>query len=291
MNTINMETVFLVNPAAGRGRADGIWKRLMPRALELFPGARVLYTEGPGHATELARAHPGTCIIVVGGDGTFHEALQGAWQQDCVMGILPAGSGNDLVRALNLPSRPEEVLERLGKKEVRVIDLGQVADQVFVNGAGIGFDARVTDMVNRGFRLLKGHAAYLAALVICLFTFRGTMARVEGENFSFHGRILIVTAANGPFLGGGIHVAPGARPDSGRLRFCLIRDIPVLKRLTFFAKVIRGEHENLSFVTLFDDTQVRVETEDSMPVHADGEICGKSPARFTVLPGVLKVLV
>ncbi len=286
-----MKTLIIVNPAAGRRRCAGIWRDLEIKALDLFPDARVVMTKGPGHGEVIAAKNPGSRLIVVGGDGTFHQVLQGAYGTGSVMGMVPAGSGNDLIRALDIPADPVEALARAALGRTRLIDLGMVNGEYFVNGAGVGFDAKVTYDVNGGLGLFKGSMAYMTALFWNLLTYRGSRVRLEGTQYVHEGRVLTGVAGNGSYLGGGIRVVPHARPDDGLLSFCIISNVGVLKRLFFFAKVKRGTHEGLPFVHMFDDTRLRVESDRELLVHADGEICGTTPAEFVVIPRALEVLV
>lgn len=286
-----MDTLIIVNPAAGRRRGAAVWRDLEVRAAHLFPDARVMMTGGKGHGEQIAARHPGTRLIVVGGDGTFHEVLQGAYGTGSVMGLVPAGSGNDLVRALDIPADPGQALARAALGRTRRIDLGLVNGEYFVNGAGVGFDAKVTFDVNGGPGLLKGSMAYMSALFRNMLTYRAGGVRLEGTRYIHEGRVLTAIAGNGAWLGGGIRVVPHARIDDGLLSFCVISDVGVLKRLFFFAKVKRGTHEGLRFVHMFEDTRLRVESDRELLVHADGEICGTTPAEFEVIPRALEVLV
>lgn len=290
-----MKTVFLVNRTAGRNRAGRIWEEVRVQAQELFEGSMVFYTQGPGHARELALRYPGSRILVVGGDGTFHDALQGAVPGDCQMGILPAGSGNDLARCLGIPREPREALRVLAGAHTRRIDLGRMGPEgaepeYFVNGAGIGFDARAAYDMTR-VRALRGKGAYLLAILGNLLFFRGVEVQVRGRGgYRFDGRILCLIAGNGEYLGGGIRVAPGARPDDGKLSFILIHDVSLARRVVYLRRVLAGRHTAEPFVETFEDTDVEVACGSETLYHQDGEVSSGRTIRIAVCPGALQVL-
>jgi len=229
-------------------------------------------------------------LIIVGGDGTFHEALQGAVHGHGEMGIVPAGSGNDLIRALGLPQNPREVLEILGQKRVRTIDLGRIGHVYFVNGAGIGYDAKVTWDVNEKKGLFRGSMAYTAAIIKNILFFPGIEVDIVGEDFSWQKKILCLTAGNGPYLGGGIPVVPQADFSDGLLSFSIIDDISIPMRIRYLRKVLRGEHAGESFVTMFHAKSLLVKGQRELLFHEDGEVYSAKTVLFEIVPQALRLL-
>ncbi|QRN84978.1 diacylglycerol kinase family lipid kinase [Clostridia bacterium] len=285
-----MDILFIVNPNAGGKRAAKVWSKLSERAMELFPGAEVVFTKGKDHAEVIATKNPHKCLIVVGGDGTFHEALQGSVSGDCKMGILPAGSGNDLARSLGLPEDPAKALEVLGKKQLKTIDLGKIGHEYFVNGAGIGYDAKVTDDVNHRSGLIQGKLAYLIAVFKNLFFYPGLTVDIQYDEKTERKNILCLTAGNGPFLGGGIPVVPEADNADGLLSFSIIENIGFLKRLQYLRKVLAGKHGDEEFVTMLDRTTLSVSSKDDMLYHQDGEVFRGKSVVFEICPKKLHIL-
>jgi YegS/Rv2252/BmrU family lipid kinase len=285
-----MHTLFIVNPTAGGNRAAEVWRNLSGRALELFPEAEIIFTKGKDHAEVIATKNPHTRLIVVGGDGTFHEALQGGVAGDCEMGILPAGSGNDLARALNLPADPALALEVLGKKRVKTIDLGCIGHEYFVNGAGIGYDAMVTDDVNKRTGFIQGRWAYLTAILKNLLFYPGLTVDIERDGVMEQKEILCLIAGNGPYLGGGIPVVPEAVNTDGLLSFSVIENVGLLKRIRYLRKVLTGKHSGEDFVSMFNGTRLSVLSKDDMLYHQDGEVFSGKSVVFEICPGKLRIL-
>ena len=168
---------FIMNPMAGKGtgaRSDARLEGMLKRSGLKY---RVMYTEGAGHATYLARTATTPVVVAVGGDGTINEVVNGLAGTDRCMGIIPTGSGNDLIKSLGIPHSIEKALEILKDAHVRTIDVGKVQTgrlqngsiayaswRLFANGIGIGFDAAVARRVSE-ITYLRGTALYLAAVL------------------------------------------------------------------------------------------------------------------------------
>lgn len=285
-----MQTLFIVNPNAGRRKAARIWQTIEEEVRQTFPEAQVAYTQGPSQAKELALAHKDKQLVVVGGDGSFHEALQGAMQGTRQMGIIPAGSGNDLVRALGRGTDPRQALADIRSGKKKTIDLGQMEGEYFVNGAGIGYDAKVTFDVNKPGGFLSGQGRYLFGVLKNLFFYKGKELKITADNFSYQGKVLCLTLGNGPYLGGGIPLVPDAVLDDGLLSATLIEEIGLLKRLTYVRKVLIGQHKGQSFVKMFDTRTCQIEGKEELIYHQDGEVFYGQKMSAQVLPQALTLL-
>jgi diacylglycerol kinase (ATP) len=298
--------LVIANPAAGGGR-----NQVLPR-LRAALHARgvehdVALTEAPQHATELARAavedQGRTYLIVVGGDGTVHEAVNGMVDasagtvrgDDPVLGVVGGGSGCDLLRTFGLDRRPEVLADHLATDDTQRIDLGrlrlhdrqgQPTTVVFANVAEAGFGGVVTDVANRLPDRL-GAGRYAAAIFVAWGRFRrvGTHVRVDGGEQ--HESLSNVVIANAQFYGGGMHVAPRALPTDGRFNVQAwggsATDV-----LRAGGQLRRGTHLARDDVREWQSERVEVRTDRPVVVEADGEVIGTTPIEADVLQHVLR---
>ncbi|MDT7922923.1 MAG: diacylglycerol kinase family lipid kinase [Thermus sp.] len=287
-----MERWVIVNPAAGRGRVGRLSGAILKAARER--GARAFLTEGPGHATEIAREAPeGARVVAVGGDGTVHEVLKGLAGAGKVLGVVPIGSGNDFARMLGLRGLPwREALEHALFAPEEAVDLGLVNGEAFGASLGIGFDALVAKKALAAPSFLRGMPRYLYALFSVLKDLRLPEGRVlvDGEEV-YRGRLLLLAAMNGPAYGGGIPIAPMADPRDGLLSLVLARELSRLGVVLILPSLLLGRHLGHPQVLFLPGREVAVEFPHPVPAHADGELLPESAVyRATVRPLGLRVV-
>jgi len=281
-----------VNPAAGRGRVGRLSGAILKAARER--GARAFLTEGPGHATEIAREAPeGARVVAVGGDGTVHEVLKGLAGTGKVLGVVPIGSGNDFARMLGLRGLPwREALEHALFAPEEAVDLGLVNGEAFGAFLGIGFDALVAKRALAAPSFLRGMPRYLYALFSVLKDLRLPEGRVlvDGEEV-YRGRLLLLAAMNGPAYGGGIPIAPMADPRDGLLSLVLARELSRLGVVLILPRLLLGRHLGHPQILFLAGREVAVEFPRPVPAHADGELLPEaSRYRAEVKPLGLKVV-
>ncbi len=281
--------VLIFNPRAARAR------RWRDRLRSLLPAAGVrgwLETEGPGHAAELARtaAQDGADVIVVGGgDGTVHEVANGLWEAQSrpLLFPLPLGTGNDLARGLGLPSSPARAVQALRGSRVRWLDAGQVnGAEIFVNCAGFGIDGDVMRR-RRGVRL----RTYTPTLLRAFLAYRPAQLEVLADgDLAYRGPVLSASVLNGPYVGGGYEVGPGADPGDGQLDLCVFEMVGLPRFLWNLWKVRRGRQGDLPPL---HRRQVRraVLRGEGLQGHLDGEYRRYgSPLTVEVIPRAFQVI-
>jgi diacylglycerol kinase (ATP) len=275
-----MTTTLVVNPIAGRGRAG----RLAPVAEDAcrmaWGAVERIETTAPGTATEQVRqaVEAGAeRVVVLGGDGTLHEAANGLLRATVSerppIAILPAGTGNDYAKmARTLGHSTREAVRRLARGTVRRFDVGTAWGEYFLNSVGIGFDAEVARVVNR-WRWVTGFPAYVAAVFQVLSRFRTLELEVTSDGETFSDRLLLLEVAIGPCVGGGFRLTPDASPDDGWLDICAIRHISTPGILVRLPLVMVGKHTRLKAVRMLRARRVAV-TSRSGTLHAqfDGEL-------------------
>jgi YegS/Rv2252/BmrU family lipid kinase len=298
------EFTFIMNPMAGKGagrRSDAALEDLL-RASGLR--YRVVYTEGLGDATMIARRAKTRVVVAVGGDGTVNEVVNALAGTEHVMGIIPTGSGNDLIKSVGIPHSMEQALAVLKAGQVRIIDVGKVQTgrreggsivyapwRLFANGVGIGFDAAVARRVAE-ITYLRGTLLYLAAVLQIVGTYRSPEFSVRIDGRSWTGRELLMAVGNGKCAGGGFYLSPGADVADGYLDVTVVSDAPVIRILGLIPGVMRGKEVNRRFVTYSKFKELEASSSDAFNVHADGEIVGREVhgVRVGIEPGVLKVI-
>lgn len=297
-------TLFILNPAAGAGRAARRWGEWEARLRREKPGAKHTTSLRPGHARQLAAeaASQYDAIVAVGGDGTAFEVASGlldAGATHVVLGIVPFGTGNDAARLTGIRS-PEDALRALLGGRTRAVDAVEVRCQVGGKAsvrhalvfASVGIVGELLKQTTpRVKRLCGSRLAYAVGLLRALWRYRPAPMRVTCDEQVSANRFLLVCASNGEHVGGGMRLAPGARSDDGLLNLNLIEAVGQWEALRQVGRLCRGRHVGHPKVRYFTARTVAVETETAVDVQADGESIGHTPARFQVRPGALRMLV
>lgn len=297
----------IVNPAASDGRGYKAAMELV-RLLE-GRGMRcdVRRTGAPGHAAELAAEavrEGARRVVVAGGDGTMHEAVQGllgSEDEPPPVALFPLGTGNDFHRMVGGGTTPADVAGLLEDGVVERFDVGRVqwenGERFFVNLLGVGIDVDILRCRAR-FKRLRGLPQYLAALLNAMVTFRAPAVDIKVEGDEEH-RILARTTLSvitvGPSIGGGFKVNPSAAASDGKLDLCHFAALNALQILALVSRVIRGTHGASSFVTMctLGSAVMRGQGGDPIWFEVDGELI-HAPARelkVEVVPAALPMMV
>jgi len=264
----------------------------------------------PGSPTEWLLGLPvsssdADAIIIFGGDGTIHRHLPALVRLQLPVLIVPAGSGNDFARALNLRSVQDSLRVwrdfESGKIQAQPVDLGVIVPSAspertryFCCVAGCGLDSAATRRANRMPRWLRGHGGYALALLPLLlklpaYSMRLThvdgMDRTEAEKLT-----LLAAFANTQFYGDGMRIAPQADFADGKLDICRITTLNPFKLFCMFPTVYFGRHLFLSEVEYSRAERVHVQTETPLEIYADGEFVCETPAEISVAAGALRVI-
>jgi len=292
---------IIANPVSGRGRARRTGERVADLLHERGVYVDLMMSGAPGDCERLARealARGVRQVAACGGDGTVHEVVNGLTNSDAVLGIVPCGRGNDLVRALGLSSDVEDVVNTLVHGVDRAIDLGKVGDRFFATVASLGFDTAVAQRMRTqgtGFltRALKvgGTVSYGLTVLRTLVGYRSPIVRLRGDFGVFEGRILLAATANAPFYGSGVKIAPDAMVDDGVLDVCIVADVSRWTVLRMFLRAYSGAHVGHSAVRVVQTRTLQIESDDPLWIFADGEPMCEIPAKIEVVPGALKVKV
>ncbi len=262
---------FLVNPAAGRGTGKSHLDRI--RVLASRHGAGLVVSRKVSDLAEQARraAEDGVeRLLVAGGDGTMHHAVQGLAGTGCALGVIPLGSGNDLAGTLAIPPDLDVAVERARTGEVRRIDLLRVGETFSASYAGVGFDSEVTRYANE-VKLLRGPLIYFYSVIHTLITFEPPRMKVVYDGGTFEGKVMFTVVNNLPRFGGGMQIAPEARIDDGLLDLVIVREVPKSVLLTIFPKVYGGKHVGHPAVTIVRTRRAEITIDRPMTLYGGGE--------------------
>lgn len=288
----------LSNPLAGKGRgrrkAEETVAHLRSRGIEIRAYAGDSASETAALAAQALREQP-RALIVVGGDGTVSAVLDTMSGSAVPLVLVPAGTGNDLARALDLPRDDAAAAAEVALTGIpRAIDLGEVRSATgarrFLTIAALGFDAKVSDRTNR-LRWPHGALRYYLALVIELLTLRPmdfTVSIDGAAPVSAPGTLVAV--GNTPSYGGGMPVCSGASPDDGMLDVVHVAPLGRLRLLRLFPLLLRGEHLTHPEVTHTLARRITVSA-PGLVVYADGERIGADQCEVSLVPGALTMLV
>ena len=319
-----VKTRLIINPVSANGKTAERW----PPIQELLQTQRLefdyIFTERPGHATELARqavAEGCTLIVAVGGEGTLNEVVnglvspEGTVPPDVVLGIIPSGTGTDFVRTLGIPRDCLQACQRLLRAETMTVDLGEVeyaplgpaagsgqrltsshaSDQTgllhryFINVAGLGFDGEVIERVNRSSKALGGTIPYLTSLFITLVSYQNKHMELTMDGQTVRRRLNSVIVSNGRYFGGGMCIAPHADLTDGLFDVIILGDLNKPELVQNLPKVYNGTHLTHPKVSEHRAREVRVVSQERMLIQADGELVGMAPATFRLLPEAIRV--
>ncbi len=285
-----MRIALITNPKAGRN--SGV--TAAARAADEFENAGwetvTRLTTGPGDATRLAReaADEGfDAVFACGGDGTLSQALTGLLDTGVPGGMIPAGTGNDFARTIDLSRDPATAARQLIEGHAKDIDLLQINDGALwsVNVVGVGFDAAVAERINRRRRLTGGLLAYLTAVAHELVSYRPTQMYLRVDEQQWEGKALLLAVANARSYGAGMKIAPTAEIDDGLLDVVLVEHMSRMEFIRTFPRVLRGTHIAHRAVRTWKGKEIRIETPEPSPVLVDGDVQGETPVHVCVSPG------
>ncbi|MGX1899782.1 diacylglycerol/lipid kinase family protein [Thermolongibacillus altinsuensis] len=291
---------FIVNKISGNGKGLKVWKKVEKLLQEKQVNYQVRFTERPKHAIEIVKEISSeTCLAVVaiGGDGTIHDVANGLIGSNIPLGIIPAGSGNDLARALDIPMDYKKALERILTGEQRKMDIGRINNEYCITVTGIGFDGKVAEVNNASkFKNLLnfirlGDLSYAHSILHVLLKYRpvNIQLKVDGKTLTFF-NVWLIAIANTPNYGGGIKICPDACYHDGLFDICIIHSMTKWELLRNFPKAYKGKHVSHPGVTMLKGKEVEVISEWPVIVQSDGELVTKTPVNVTIQKEALLII-
>jgi len=289
---------LIINPSSGRGkgaaRGQLVLKTLAERGQDFLDLSGKTMDEANSNARHAINDGKIDGLVVVGGDGIAHLGVNIACDTGISLGIIAAGTGNDLARSIGMPegdvvAGTHSVLDKLDSpRKVDAIKAHSSTGQFWFFGtASAGFDALCNQRANQ-MSWPKGQRRYDIAMVLELAKFKPIHyeATIDGEHRSFDAMLCAI--ANGPAFGGGMMIAPEANVEDGFLDLFIVHAMSRIELLKVFPKVYTGRHVTHPAVEFVRAKTVKLSS-GNMPVYSDGEARGHSPLTATVVPGALSV--
>lgn len=213
-----------------------------------------------------------TELVVLGGDGTLNEVLNGLTDPTvCKIGLVPSGTGNDFAERRGISLDPQKAIDRILDGEATPVDYIDVSGTRCMNVAGLGIDVDVLERCHRG--KMKGKIKYLISLIKSLFTFKGYRVKIKSEDREEIHDVLICAACNGSQFGGGIKICPPAKEDDGQMDVVVVDFIKgKWKIVKAFFQLMKGRIIQYPLTTYFRCQSVTFVPETNCPIQLDGEL-------------------
>jgi YegS/Rv2252/BmrU family lipid kinase len=302
--------VFIVNSKSANGATGKNWPNInqeIKRGLKTDYDVR--FTERHGHGTSLASEaikDGYELVVAVGGDGTINEAVNGFFDKgkplnpEAALAVMSVGTGSDFVKTLEFPTTPFEAAERIRSGKVWSVDLGKCSfvgldgeqrSRLFINIAGFGFEGAVVDKVNRTTKAFGGPVSFLWAILTILPTYKNKLTKYQIDDRPEEQKVLLFVVANGRYFAGGLKPAPDAQLDDGLFDIVSLGDLGFLETVSNLGKFRKGTHLGYPKVSSWRGRTVVASSEETQLVEMDGELVGRLPARFEILPKAMKLIV
>lgn len=288
--------VVVANPTAGDGKAGRLIGKVNAILEQLGVDHEIRVSGSPEELEQLAHAagEQGGIVAVLGGDGSVNLAVNGLAGTSGTLAVLPAGTGDDFAKAIDV-GKLEAATRLLADPKTVDVDLigvtAGVEQRRFINVAGAGFDSEVSDVAAGMRRRVGSRAHYAIATVKTLPRFVPARFHLDLDGSSIDVDAMLVVVGNSYAYGGGMKVLPQASIVDGALDICIVTAMSKAAFLRAFPKVYVGKHATHPNVMMLRGTDLKVEANRRVSVFADGEKVGSLPAVFTVLPKALPVVV
>lgn len=280
--------LFIINPVAGHGNGSNlivvISKFMEKHSIEYT----IKVSNKIGNVTTLTEwgcENQYTDIIAVGGDGSLIEALNGLnLEQNIRLGIIPAGTGNDFARVLNLTKDYETCLEIIINGVTKPVDLCEVNGQRFINICSCGIDGEIILDTDRIKSKIRGSSAYILCTIKALISYQAKKVIIRIDGLELKREIIIVAVGNGKYVGGGMKITANAEIDDGLLDVCIINKLSKFKLLTLFPTIFKGQHIHIKpTVENFRGKNIQIDAlQDRLLINADGNLIGMTPANMSI---------
>ncbi len=308
MKETGNEWFVIVNPNAGRRKGEKDWLEIARLLTEAGLEFTCVFTDAPNHAVKLSKRYIEAGfrkILVVGGDGTLNEVINGVFNQrsyapdEIIIAMIPVGTGNDWGRTFGIPAGYKEAIDVIVNNKTFRQDIGKVTYfkneksvcRYFINMAGIGFDALVAKKTNRQKQAGKGGPlSYLINLFTSLIAHKSTVTKLIIDDKPVDEDIFTMSVAICQYNGGGMMQAPGAIPDDGLFDITVITRVSRMTVIRNVAKLYDGSFVKLKQVKQFRGKVVKVNAHPPLYLETDGESLGHTPMTFEILPRCITVV-
>ena len=290
---MNRRLFIVANPSTGTKKLEYILRELMDFCVARDFEFEIFLTAESQNAWKTVEKHLDesyTDLVVVGGDGTINEAINGL-KYNIPVSIIPNGTGNDFVKNINIGEDLEEHIQVIRSGKIKTIDLGVCNGRKFINGVGVGFDGQIVADMKAKSSFLKGPARYYYFVLRILATYRSRSFRFTQDKHLQQKDLILMTVANGTTFGGNFKLTPEAEINDSILDVCEIGKMSGLKRFMNISRLKDGSHDRLKEVTFSRCKHLHIDENPELQAHIDGEYFGNPPFEIGILPYSLKIRV
>ncbi|BCJ87106.1 diacylglycerol kinase [Effusibacillus dendaii] len=287
---------LIYNPSSGKE----MMRQQLPEILDIFDSAGLETTchmtknsDDTVEAAKRAAEEAYDLVIAAGGDGTVNEVVNGLspFEVRPLLGILPAGTSNDLSRALGLPRDLKEAARRITDLQYKPLDVGQVNDRFFINIAGCGRITEITYEVPSRMKTALGQLAYYMKGLEKIPQLGAIHLEIEAASFGFSGKAMLCLICNSNRVGGFENIAPDANLADGLFDVMVVKQASIPDMIRLATQALRGEHVHNERVLYFQTEWLKVTSKEKVELNLDGEYGGTLPKEFRVLKHHLQVVV
>lgn len=282
---------FIINPVAGKGNtieAVELIKKYLIKQQDKMK-YEIYISKYKNHISELVNELSSkgyTEFVAVGGDGTVSELINGLdFKSDISysIGIIPWGTGNDLVKTLGISNNIEEILNNVVQNNIKKIDVGKANNHYFINVASLGIDGQIIRDTEKLKRIFPGHPAYLLSTLKSGLFFKPNLVKVKIDGVEYKGNMMLIAVGNGAYFGGGMKVCPDAVMDDGIFEVCLVNNVSRLKFMKEIGKVYKGRLGEVKEVEYYKGREIIIEMDDGhYDINIDGNLVGKTPVNISM---------
>lgn len=300
----------IVNPTSGSGKAGKKIKEIEAKLKAADIQYDISFTAYQGHAIELSKAAVRDGfrqIIVVGGDGTNHEVMNGIMQQNAVATdevtqcLIPVGTGNDWIRTHHLPRNIDAIIQNIKKGKTKLQDIGKATfetpegrgERFFMNVAGLAYDAFIAEKMNNNPKLVSNKLVYFLLILRCLFQYKPQNTRITFNNQTVENQYYTINIGICKYSGGGMQFVPHAIPDDGLFALTTVGSMPILGVLASTPYLYGGRIRKHPRAYMTQTKSIKIESLDNEPIllELDGEYLGVSPVELEIIPKALRFVV
>lgn len=302
-----MQTWFtIINPLSGGGKGVKLWNNLKIELGEAQIPTNYFLTEYKTHAIDLCRdaIEKGfRRFIVIGGDGTYNEVANAVMQQEQVpsteisLVFLPAGTGNDWVRTLPVPSEVSEIVSLIRENKTKLVDVGEVTfynglekgKRFFVNIAGLGYDSFVLERFLSKYKKV-GPMSYVLSVLRGIFQYKNVPIVIQVNGKKVVDNIFLFGAAIGKFYGSGMKLAPDASPFDGLFDVTIVKDVSKMQVLSLLRFLYSGKYMPHEKIETHRTDRIKISADEKVYLQMDGELTGHTPISITSKTQALRIV-
>ena len=278
--------LLLINPNSGNGRGEKVGRivkeelaALDVEYIEISANSAMQCQENLKSRLVSSQSFEG--LFLVGGDGTLNIAIQELVKTSLGVALIPAGTGNDFARTLNLNLKdPRQLISFYLSNKPALVDVGKVGERYFVDVLSTGFDSMVNERAN-AMRRIKGRAKYNLSILLVLSTFKPKNYEFSIDGVAFENKAMLIAVSNGISYGGGMKVTPDAKLDDGLFDILILTTVSRFEFLRVFPKVFSGKHITHPAVKILRGKSVEIDSD--AVAYADGERIGSLPIKASVV--------